>query len=105
MFILIQIGVYLLYFIVGSLFSNVFLHLVWSFHFTKLPEKHRNTFMGSHIGTAVSALIYLFIGALILALLKYQFGLNLNSLFIFIGVSLVAVNVALRFDKAEKKNS
>jgi hypothetical protein len=102
---LIQIGVYFLYLLAGTLFSNALLHLIWSFHFTRLPERHKNSFMGSRWGTTISGLIYLFIGFLILALLKYQFGLNLDSLLIFLGFSLIAFSFTVRFNAAEKKNS
>ncbi len=99
---LIQIVVYFLYFIVGALFSNVLLHLTWSFSFVRLSEKYKNFMMGSHLGNAILGIIYLFIGLLILALLKYQFGLNFNTFFIFLGIGLVAINFGLRFDKKEK---
>ena len=100
---LIQIGMYFLYFVTGALFCNVLLHLNWSFSFEKLSEKHKNSLMGSHLGNAVLGIVYLFIGLLILALLKYQFGLNLNTLFLFIGFALVAFNFGIRFDRKEKK--
>jgi hypothetical protein len=101
--ILTGIGTCILYLMAGGALVNSLLHLVWSLQFNKMPDKYKNSYMRSHTGNAIAGFLNLIVAALIPALLGYKFGINLNTLCLFLGFGAVLLSLASRLDKKEKK--
>ncbi len=102
--IIIKTGYCFLYFLSGCSFVNCMMHLYMSFSIDKLPKRFKNSYMATRTGNAIAAIISLFVGLIIPALLDYQFGLNLFTLFLFLGIGFVSFLFAFRADKREKKD-
>jgi hypothetical protein len=101
-------GKYILYLLSGMLIGQSIGHLRLATAASKetlqgLKSIAASPFMAAivttHIGNAIYGLSLLFIAALILLLLKYEFKLKLSSLFLFIGFAANFIMLALMFDK------
>jgi amino acid transporter len=101
--ILIEVGVLLLIFVSGGFLYNFIVHISYSFYFDKLPERYKNSYMKTHLGNVIAAIISLLIGLAIPYFLKFEFGFNLKTLFILLGFIFPSFMIAIRLDKIETK--
>jgi hypothetical protein len=101
--VLLQIGGAVLCYFAGGALFNFLLHLVYVSSLDKLPERLKPGWMKSHLGNAIASIISLFIFFGLLILAHYQFGFNINTLFLFIGISTGLLMIAVRYDKRENK--
>ena len=99
----IRIGVLALYFISGGLLYNFLVHITYSFYFEKLPERYKNSYMHSHFGNAVAAILSLLVGLLIPIFLRHNLGLNFKTLAMLLGFTFGTFMIAIRLDKIGKK--
>lgn len=106
--ILIKIGTYFLCILSGILIGQSIGHLNMStFTSKEILEKFISHSISpliakinsTHIGNAITGLLLLFFGIIILLLIKYEFKFNLKTLFIFIGFSTNFIALALWMDK------
>ena len=96
------IGAYFLYFLSGYNIAQCFCHLLLSTYPTKYLEKLKamSAIFSTHIGNTIFGLSELLISLFILLILKYEFKLNLKTLFIFLGFNLNFIILALGFDQS-----
>ncbi|MGA2142308.1 MAG: hypothetical protein ABSG94_07785 [Brevinematales bacterium] len=99
---LVKIGIDFLYILSGVLIAQSIGHLrVASFTPYKTFAKIDSRKEPLHLGNAILGIIFLFLGVLILLLLKFELIISLNSLFVFIGFSLNVILTALWLDNVK----
>ncbi len=100
------IGVSLACALAGGSLSNFAVHLSYSHHFDRLPERFKKSrmtaYMSTHMGNVFMALGGLGLGLFLLGLVKYEIGLNPETLFVFLGFCAPALKNAWMIDRREK---
>jgi uncharacterized membrane protein YesL len=104
---MIQVVFDFLYFLAGIFLHMSLLHL-FSFYETQhhpIIARARNPYLASKVW----GILQLFFGTIILAFCRFQFGLNLPTLFLFLGFSFWAAFLGIvsgaRYNKNENKGN